>query len=55
MKLVQGIYGVAFSLEFLYRRLTSVRDVEDIKYFLRTGTKVVGHLLDFKPKEAKEC
>ncbi len=49
-KLVQGIYGVVFSSEFLYRRLTSIRDMEDIKYFLRTGAKVVGHLLDFKPK-----
>lgn len=55
MKLVQGIYGVAFTPEFLYRRLTSIRDIEDIKYFFRTGAKVIGHLMDFKHSQVKGC
>jgi len=50
MKLVQGIYSVSFNPEFLFRRLVSIRDGDDIKYFLRTGAKVVGHLFDFRPK-----
>ncbi len=50
MKLVQGIYGVAFNPEFLWRRLTSIRDLNDIKYYGRGGVKILGHLFDFKPK-----
>lgn len=48
-KLVRGIYGVAFNPEFIYRRFVSIRDSEDIKYFLRAGAKVIGHLFDFRP------
>lgn len=49
LKLVQGIYGVAFNPEFICRRFTSVRDLDDIKYFFRAGAKVFGHLFDFRP------
>ncbi len=49
LKLVQGIYGVAFNPEFIWRRFASVRDLDDIKYFFRAGAKVVGHLFDFRP------
>lgn len=48
--LVQGIYGVSYNPEFIYRRIVSIRDMEDVKYFVRAGVKVMGHLLDFKPK-----
>ena len=48
MELVQGIYGVAFDPEFVWRKLLSVRDWDDVRYFLRTGGKVMGHLLDFR-------
>ena len=47
-KLVRGIYGVAFNPEFIYRRFISIRDLEDMKYFVRAGAKVFGHLFDFK-------
>ena len=53
MKLVQGIYSVAFNPEFIWRRITSVNSMSDVKYFLRGGKKVMGHLFDFKPK--KKC
>ena len=49
LKLVQGIYGVAFNPEFIFRRFGSVKDIDDIKYFVRAGAKVFGHLFDFKP------
>ena len=48
MALVQKIYSTAFNPEFLVRRLIAVRDVDDLKYFSRAATKVMGHLLDFK-------
>ncbi len=47
-ELVQGIYKVALNPEFVYNRLTSIRDFEDIKYFFRAAKKVAGHILDFK-------
>jgi radical SAM superfamily enzyme YgiQ (UPF0313 family) len=46
--LVQGMYGVAFHPEFLARKLCSVRDADDIKYYARAFRKVFGHVLDFR-------
>ncbi|MDD5618641.1 MAG: B12-binding domain-containing radical SAM protein, partial [Candidatus Omnitrophica bacterium] len=48
MKLVQGIYGVALNPEFIIRRLISIRDIYDVKYFFRGFRKVFGHIFDFK-------
>ncbi len=50
MKLVQGLYSVSFNPEFLARKLVSIRDLEDVKYFIRAGKKVFGHIFDFKNK-----
>jgi anaerobic magnesium-protoporphyrin IX monomethyl ester cyclase len=49
MALVQGIYRVAFEPQFLLRKLASIRDWDDVRYFARAGLKVGGHLLDFRP------
>lgn len=46
--LVRGIYRVAFSPEFIMRRLASVRDLSDLSYFKRGFQKVAGHIFDFK-------
>ncbi len=48
LKLVQEIYKVAFSPEFVLRRMFSIRSLSDIKYFGRGIKKVFGHILDFK-------
>lgn len=50
MKFVQGIYSVAFNPEFVFRRITNIRDINDMKYYTRAGIKVLGHLFDFKPR-----
>lgn len=47
MGLVRGIYRVAFSPEFLTRKIAAIRDWDDVRYFARAGAKVLGHLLDF--------
>jgi len=52
-KLVQGIYGVAFNPEFVWRRFGSIKDMDDIKYFVRAGAKVIGHLFDFNYRRSK--
>jgi radical SAM superfamily enzyme YgiQ (UPF0313 family) len=48
MKLIQGVYSVAFNPEFIMRRLFSIRGVDDLKFFFRGGLRVIGHLFDFR-------
>lgn len=45
--LVQGMYRVSFSPEFVVRKLASVRDLDDVRYYVRAFRKVFGHLFDF--------
>ncbi|MBN1815604.1 MAG: radical SAM protein, partial [Anaerolineae bacterium] len=47
MGLVRGVYRVAFSPEFLARKMAAIHDWDDVRYFVRAGAKVLGHLLDF--------
>lgn len=48
MALVQGMYKVSFRPEFIFRRIFSVRDPDDLKYSLRAAKKVMGHIFDFR-------
>lgn len=48
MKLVQSMYSVSFNPEFILRKILSIRDVDDIKYFSRGFLKVLGHIFDFR-------
>ena len=54
MKYVQGLYSVSFNPEFLFRKVLSIRDFYDLKYFVRAGKKVMGHLFDFSHKKSPE-
>ncbi|MDP8236285.1 MAG: radical SAM protein [Candidatus Erginobacter occultus] len=48
MKLVRGMYSIAYNPLFLARKIISIRDWSDIRFFLRAGKKVWGHIHDFK-------
>ncbi len=48
MALIQNMYRVSFEPGFIARKLLSVRDFDDLKYFLRAAKKVGGHVFDFK-------
>ena len=48
MNLVQGMYKVSYQPEFILRKLFSLRDADDLRYWLRAGKKVFGHIIDFK-------
>jgi radical SAM superfamily enzyme YgiQ (UPF0313 family) len=48
MDLVQGMYKVSLSPEFMLRKLFSLRDIDDLKYSFRAARKVLGHIWDFK-------
>lgn len=47
MQLVQGMYRVSFQPEFILRKLFSLKDADDLKYYLRVLRKVSGHIFDF--------
>ena len=44
---VQEVYKVAFSPEFILRRLLGIRNIEDVKFIFRAASKVFGHIGDF--------
>jgi len=44
---VRQVYSVAFNPEFLFNKILSIRDLYDVKYFLRGAKAVFGHLKDF--------
>ncbi|MDD4894404.1 MAG: radical SAM protein, partial [Candidatus Omnitrophica bacterium] len=46
-ELVQGMYKVSFHPEFVLRKISSLRDIDDLKYYLRAARKVAGHIFDF--------
>ena len=50
LKLTQNLYRVALTPRFLARKLISIRSLNDIKYLLRAGVKVAGHLADFSKR-----
>jgi len=56
MGLVQGMYGVAFKPAFIMRKILSIRDKDDLAYYLRAAGKVLGHMFDFRhKKEVNGC
>ncbi len=48
MKLVRGMYSIAYNPLFLARKVISIRDWADVRFFLRAGKKVFGHIRDFQ-------
>lgn len=50
LKLVQEMYSISFSPKFILKKIFSIRDLDDIKYFSRTSSKVLGHIFDFTEK-----
>jgi radical SAM superfamily enzyme YgiQ (UPF0313 family) len=45
--LVQGLYKSFASPQFIWRKLKSIRNFADIKFFWMAGWKLLGHLMDF--------
>jgi radical SAM superfamily enzyme YgiQ (UPF0313 family) len=48
MELVQGMYRVSFQPEFILRKVFSLRDINDLTYYLRATKRVFGHIFDFR-------
>jgi len=54
--LTQELYKSFMTPKFIMRKIFSVRKWSDVAFLFRAGSKVLGHLLDFSPKnKEKEC
>lgn len=53
LELVQDLYSAFFSPQYVWRKLTSIRSVDDVKFFYVAGKKLMGHLLDFDPEQGR--
>ncbi|MBU1104800.1 radical SAM protein [Patescibacteria group bacterium] len=51
MELTQELYSAFFSPQYIFRKVLSIRNVDDIKFFAMAGKKLLGHLLDFDPNQ----
>jgi len=49
-KLVQELYKSFVSPQYLLRKITNIQSLADIKFLLRGGLKLLGHLFDFRNK-----
>ena len=47
MELTQGLYKSFVTPRFTTRKIVSIRDMDDLKFFWRAGKAVFGHLADF--------
>jgi radical SAM superfamily enzyme YgiQ (UPF0313 family) len=50
LSFVRNMYKVSYDPAFIARKLLSVRDFDDLKYYLRAAKKVSGHVFDFRNK-----
>jgi len=47
LEMTRGIYNSFITPRFIWNQLKSVRGLEDVKYLIRGGMRVMGHLADF--------
>ncbi|RJP29018.1 MAG: radical SAM protein [Candidatus Omnitrophota bacterium] len=47
-EMVEYMYKISLSPEFIFRKLISIRDLDDLKYYFMAAKKVIGHIADFK-------
>ena len=51
LKLTQGIYKSCITPKFVARKILSIRNMDDIKFFIKAGRFMLGHLKDFAVKQ----
>lgn len=51
LEMTQSLYSAFLSPQFIFRKLISIRSIDDVKFFWMAGKKLVGHLLDFDPSQ----
>ncbi len=51
MALTQGLYKSFLTPQFVFHKITSIRNFDDLKFFWRAGKSLLGHLADFRRKD----
>ncbi len=51
LELTQDLYKSFLTPRFILRKLTSIRSLDDIKFYFMAGWRFLGHLADFSPKQ----
>jgi anaerobic magnesium-protoporphyrin IX monomethyl ester cyclase len=52
-ELTQELYSSFFTPRFIIRKITSIRSVDDLKFFFMSARKLLSHLLDFDKEQGK--
>jgi len=50
LKLTKGIYKSFMTHRFVFRKIVSIRNFNDLKFICRSGKAIFGHLLDFSQR-----
>jgi len=50
LALTQGLYKSFLTSQFIFHKITSIRNFDDLKFFWRAGKSLLGHLADFRGK-----
>lgn len=48
LKFAQNLYTSALNPYFIFKKIVSIRNVNDIKFMVKAGKKVIAHFVDFK-------
>jgi anaerobic magnesium-protoporphyrin IX monomethyl ester cyclase len=53
LELTQMLYSSFFSPKYIFRKIISIRKLDDAKFLITSAKKLTGHLLDFDKSESK--
>jgi len=51
LELTQDLYKSFLSPKFMMRKITEIRNLDDIKFLFMAGRRFLGHMMDFSPKQ----
>ena len=54
-ELTQDLYKSFASPKFILKKIASIRSIDDVKFLVRAGGKLLGHLTDFGKNKNKSC
>jgi radical SAM superfamily enzyme YgiQ (UPF0313 family) len=53
LAMTQELYSSFFTPQFIIRKVVSIRNMDDIRFFIMAAKRLLGHLLDFDPEQTK--
>jgi len=53
LKLTQELYSSFFTPKFVVRKVLSIRNIDDVKFFAMAARRLMGHLMDFDKEQKR--